>query len=210
MTKFQPTRRLVVFGLPLMAMGCGPAEPVWAPDELVLPQIYRHPGQPMLTLFTMKSRGSGSGAHTGLMVSASQRVIFDPAGTFGGTNVAERNDVIFGITPRVEQYYMSYHARETYYVTRIDLPVPASVAEQALQLVQANGAVPKAYCARSTSEILSQLPGLQSIRPTMFPNNLERQFERLPGVTKREYYEDDADDKNIARAAYDAEVRAGQ
>lgn len=196
MTKL--SRRAVIAGMPLALAACGGPEPVWAPQAAVDRVRYRHPGPPMLTLFTMKNRDTGNGAHSGLMINASERVLFDPAGTFGGQGIYERNDVIFGITPLIEQYYMSYHARKTYYVTRQDVIVSEQVAQQALSLALSNGAVGKMNCARSTGAILHQLPGFENVRSTLFPDRLERAFARVPGVTSQDYYEDDADDKSLA------------
>lgn len=205
MTQAQVSRRFLLLGAPavLATASCGGPEPVWAPQDQVDRARYQHPGPRMLTLFTMKNRSNGNGAHTGLMVNADERVLFDPAGTFAGTGIIERNDVIFGITPRIEQYYMSYHARETYYITRQDAVVPPEVAAQAKALVLSNGAVAKTQCSRATSAILQQLPGFGYIRSVLFPDRLEAQFARYPGVVSRDYYEDDADDKSIARAAWE-------
>lgn len=203
MSKTSLTRRGLIFGAPLALVACGAAEPVWAPQAQVDRVRYTHPGPKMITLFTMKNRGSGSGAHTGLMISASERVIFDPAGTFAGEGIIERNDVIFGITPQIEQYYVSYHSRITYYVRRMDVEVTPEVAEQALALVKSYGAVAKTQCTRAASGILSQLPGFEHVGSSLFPDNLERDFARLPGVMVSEHYEDDSDDKSVAQAEWD-------
>jgi hypothetical protein len=137
------------------------------------------------------------------MINGSQRVIFDPAGSVRHSAVPEVGDVLYGITPRIEEFYASAHARSTYHVVIQTLPVSAEVAEQALRLVQANGPVAQSFCTSSTSTILGQLPGFEAIRPTFFPNALSEQFARLPGVTTQTLYEDDADDKQIAIAAFD-------
>lgn len=199
---------LGVSGVALVA--CGAAEPVHTPTSILSQRAYRHDGPPMLTLFTMKSTGSDNGAHTGLMVNASQRVIFDPAGTFGGDVAAEdwgylvpeRNDVHFGITPDIERFYVSYHSRQTYYVSRLDIPVSAEAAEAALRGVMAYGAVPKARCTVATSRILQGVPGFEGIRPTYFPDNLERQLAGYPGVVRSEHRENDSDDKSEATEAF--------
>jgi len=146
----------------------------------------------------MKNNGSGNGAHSGLMVNASQRVLWDPAGTFKADSLPERNDVIYGVTPYVEELYASFHARTTYYVIGQKILVPQSTAEQALQAVQAYGAVPKANCTRATSSILQRLPGFENIGRTYFPNNLFDDFAELPDVITTEYRENDADDKSRA------------
>lgn len=202
------SRRFFLAAAPLALAGCGAPEPVWAPDTLVNAVRYSHDGPPALTLFTMRKRSSGTGMHTGLMVNAAERLLFDPAGTFAGTNIAERNDVIFGITPRLEQYYISYHARETYYVQIQRAEVSAEVAQLAAHLIKTNGAVGKTRCAVVTGEILSQLPGFGFIRPGIWPGALADQFGTYPGVTSRDYYENDSDDKAVARAAYEADIRA--
>lgn len=199
--------RLALLSGPLAVLvACGPGEPVWAPDDVVQRAAYQHDGPPAITLFTMRNTGSDSGAHTGLMVNGSQRVIFDPAGTFGHASFPERNDVHFGITPRVRDFYVTYHARETYYVQELRIEVSPEVAEQALRLVQRAGPVPKAACTRETAAVLQQLPGFETIGKTLFPNRLAAQFAELPGVTEVIHREDDPDDKTLALQTFDAQV----
>ncbi|WP_296417066.1 hypothetical protein [Pseudooctadecabacter sp.] len=171
---------------------------------------YVHPGPPRLTLLTMKNVQSGNGAHSGLMINASERVLWDPAGTFGHPTIPERNDVHFGVTPRVEQFYISYHSRLTYFTLIQEIDVAPEVAEMALRLAIANGPTPKAACTRHTSRMLGKLPGFGTITSSLFPNRLADEFGALPGVRSREYYEDDSEDKAVAAAQIDAAIRAGQ
>ncbi len=189
---------------------CGSGESVWAPDDVVRAKAFRGTGPKSLTLYTMKSADSGSGAHTALLVDASQRVMFDPAGTFGHPTIPERNDVLFGFNPRVEQYYASYHARETFYIISQKVVVSPQVAEQALQLVMSNGPVAKANCTRATSAILRRLPGFGGLPQTWFPNTLSEGFAQLPGVETAEYRESDSDDKALAAQQIDMQIRAAQ
>ena len=196
-------RRSFLIGAPLALAGCA-AEPVWAPDNQVASMRYHHDGPPRLTLMTMRNVGSGRGAHTSLMVNASERVIWDPAGSFKHPSIPERNDVIIGVTPQIEDYYISYHSRATFYTVVQELDVSADVAEHALRAVMTHGAVQKANCARSTSAILKSLPGFEHIRVTFFPETLETQFGKLPGVRTREVREDDSDDN--AQVLYQIQV----
>ena len=102
--------------VPALLAGCG-AEPVWAPDEAVTRAAYRDTeNPPSITLFTVLNNRSGEGAHSALMINASQRVIFDPAGTWWHRTAPERNDLHYGITPTMLKFYIDYHARETYHV----------------------------------------------------------------------------------------------
>lgn len=198
-------------GLALLA-GCAPSPDRSRNDSLeaVARAVYRHDGPPALTLYTMVNNRTGAGAHTSLMINGSQRVIFDPAGSVQHSAIPERGDVLYGITPRIEDFYARAHARETFHVIIQRIEVDAATAEKALQLAINNGAVSQAFCAQSTAQILRQLPGFESIRPTFFPVNLSEQFGRLPGVTTRKLYENDADDKSKAIAEFDARIKAQQ
>lgn len=176
--------------LPLLVAACGGAEPVWAPDAEVARAAYRHDGPPSLTLITVISNRSGSGGHSGLIVNGSQRVIFDPAGSFRSEMIPERNDVIFGIDPRVLDFYIDYHARPEWHVVLQEVPVSPEVAQRALALVQGYGAVPKARCADSTTTILRQLPGFEPIRHSWYPKRVMEDFARLPGVRTQTFRDD--------------------
>ncbi|WP_342078027.1 hypothetical protein [Yoonia sp. SS1-5] len=190
-------RRQFLIGLPLALSACT-AQEVWAPDDVVARAIYRGTGPKSLTLYTMRNVGSDNGAHTALMIDASQRVMWDPAGSWVQSRMPERNDVLFGVTPELERYYVSFHARVTYYVVGQRIEVSPEVAEMALNLSMKAGPVAQANCTRTTSRILRALPGFQSLPQTWFPGTLSDAFGELPGVTTREYRETDADDKRIA------------
>ncbi len=198
-------RRFFIAGLPMLVASCSAPE-VWAPDDAISRYIYREEGPKYLTLYTMKNVSSGNGAHSALLINASQRVIFDPAGSWEQEQMPERNDVLYGASPRLEEYYVSFHARETFYVIGQTVPVSADVAEQALRLAIASGPAPQANCSRFTSRLLRQLPGFENIGQTWFPNNLADDFGRLPGVETQEFRESDEDDKNVAAAAIAAEL----
>lgn len=202
-------RRDFLIGLPLALSGCA-APSVWAPDDVVSRAIYSAPGPKYLTLYTMKNIQSDNGAHTALLINASQRVIFDPAGSFEQDLMPERNDVLFGVTPRLEEFYVSFHARVTYYVTGQKVLVEPEVAERALNLALTAGPVPKANCARFTSRLLRQLPGFEATRQTWSPNRIEEDFAKLPGVETRQYREDDSADKSVAAAQIRAALREGR
>ncbi len=202
-------RRGFLVGLPLALSACT-AQEVWAPDDVVTRAVHRKPGKKYLTLYTMKNVASDNGAHSALLINASQRVLFDPAGSFKQDVMPERNDVLFGVTPRLENFYVSFHARSTFYVVGQTVEVAPEVAEQALNLALVSGPVAQANCARVTSRILRQLPGFAGIRQTWGPNRILEDFARLPGVTTQEYREDDADDKTLAAAEIAAILREGR
>ncbi|GAA6191761.1 hypothetical protein DS909_20715 [Phaeobacter gallaeciensis] len=186
-------RILCACAIALTVAGC--AKPGPQADQASIDAVaFRDPGPAYLTLYTMVNNRSGEGGHTSLMVNASQRVIFDPAGSFYADIVPERNDVHYGITPAIEKAYRGAHARSTFHVVRQKIEVTPEQAQIALQLVQEAGPVPGAYCANATSRVLQGIPGFSGIKTTFFPVNLQNQFEKIPGVVTDKYYEDDSDD----------------
>lgn len=171
---------------------CG-AEPIWAPDETVTAARYEHPGPTSVTLYTVLSTRSGAGAHAGLLINGSERVLFDPAGTWQHPRLPERNDVHFGITPKMVDFYIDYHARETYDVVEQTVEVSPEVAAMIMQRAMAYGAVPKANCTIALSRVLEGVPGFESLPMTWFPKRMMEGFAELPGVTTRKITDDDAD-----------------
>ena len=205
-------RRTFMLSAPLGLAACGVVtrEEIIAPQSAIDRVAYVEPGPKSLTLVTMKNVGSGNGAHSGLLINASQRVLWDPAGTFGHSSIPERNDVHFGVNPQIYQLYLSFHSRETYYTFIQEVEVSPEVAEMALQRAIANGPTPKAACTLHTSSMLAGLPGFSNLRRTFFPNNLSDAFAEIPGVRSSEYRENDSDDKSIAAAAIDRELSGTQ
>lgn len=176
--------------LPFLA-ACG-ADNVYAPPAEVAARAYASPDAPKLTLLTAINNRSGEGGHSALMVSGSQRVIFDPAGTWYNPAAPERGDVIFGITPKILEFYIDYHARPTYHMVVQELTVTPELAARALALVEANGPAPKATCGRAVSGILRDL-GYTQVGRSWYPGSIMRDFQKLPGVVRSEVY-DDTDD----------------
>ena len=186
-------RRLVLCFVALLGLAACAAEPVFAPQAAVTAARYVHDGPTSITLYTVINNRSGAGAHTGLLINASERVMFDPAGSFQHPRVPERNDVHYGMTPRIVNFYIDYHARETFRVIEQTVVVSPGVAELAKQRAEAYGAVPKAQCSNSVTSILSGVPGFESIGSTWYPAKLSERFGRLPGATGRTITDDDAD-----------------
>lgn len=181
-------RIIAAMALVLALGACGGPEEVGTPPDVTRAAAYVHDGPPTLTLLTVISNETGNGAHTGLLVNGSQRVMWDPAGTFNDTRVLpERGDVLYGLTPAYYQTYVDYHTRPRFRTIEQTIQVSPEVAAQVLAMVEANGAASKATCALSTSRILSQVAGFESIGTTWFPKDLMERFALVPGVQTRTY-----------------------
>ena len=188
-------RILLTLAAMLALAGCG-ADHKWASDAEVQAARYHFDGPPSITLFTVINNHNGDGAHSGLLISGSERVMFDPAGTWYHPNLPERNDVHFGVTPKMVSFYIDYHARETFRVVEQTLVVSPEVAELALQRVLGNGSASKAMCAQSVSSILNGVPGFETIPRTWFPKRIMEAFGELPGVSSRTIRDEDADNNH--------------
>lgn len=187
------TRFLMATTVAVALAGCAAKQP-YADDATIARVRYSDPSHPSLTLYTMVNNRTGAGGHSALMINASERVIFDPAGSFKVDVVPERDDVLFGITPAVEAGYRSAHARSTFSVVSQKIDVTPEQAETAYRLALSNGAVPGAFCANATSSLLSRVPGFEGIKTTFYPTNLRDQVAQLPGVVTDTYYEGDSAD----------------
>jgi hypothetical protein len=174
---------------------CG-ADNIYASDaEVARAAFVDHQDPPYVTLFTVINNQNDTGAHSGLLINGSQRVLFDPAGTWFSPQSPERHDVHYGITDPVLRFYVDYHARLSYRVLEQTLPVSEATANELISLVEANGPAEKAYCSISISSILGRLPEFQgTIRPTWFPKKLSTEFARLPGVSEIVMYDNDSND----------------
>ena len=182
--------------------GCtGPAEPIWDTDADVARATYRHEGPAKLTLFTVINNKTGAGAHSALMVNASQRVIFDPAGTWHHPQLPERNDVHFGMSDSIVDFYIDYHSRVTHHTVIQEIDVTPQIAELVLAEMMGYGAVPKAQCSRAVTSILANIPGFEAVGSTWFPKQLSQSFAALPGVSIDRIYDNDPGDNSGMIAA---------
>lgn len=204
-------RLFLCLAMLLSLAACG-ADHKWASDAEVARARYVAQGPTSITLFTVLSNSNNSGAHSGLLVNGSQRVMFDPAGTWHHPNLPERNDVHYGMNDKMVAFYIDYHARVTYRVVQQTIYVRPAQAEIALQAVQNYGSVPKAQCAHSVSRILRSVPGFEGMPATWSPKKLMNAFGELPGASTKVITDSDADNNHgvlLIQADARAQARNG-
>ena len=183
-------RVFLAAALPAALAACG-AENIWASDERVRAARYVSPEPPSITLFTVIGIPRGEGGHSALMFNGSQRVIYDPAGSWQHPNIPERGDVLYGITDNFKNFYIDYHARETYWVAEDTIRVPLEVADFAIRRAEQNGPGAKSFCARESARVLSGVPGFQTVPNTFSPLRLREWFLRQPGVISKRHQDGD-------------------
>ena len=185
-------RAFGALGLCVVLAGCAdPPNIPYASDDRIKASAYREPGPATLTVITMINNRSGKGGHSALMINGSQRVIFDPAGSFENERVPEQEDVLYGVTPAVLQGYKSAHARSTFHVVSQTVEVTPEQAAVALRLAMSNGPVARAFCTSAATGMLREVPGFGDIDQVMYPKQLMEQIAARPGVVEEKYFEDD-------------------
>lgn len=183
-------RVFIAAALPLTLAACG-ADNVWDSDQEVRAARFVSTEPPSITLFTVIGIPRGEGGHTALMINGSQRVIYDPAGSWKHPNIPERHDVLYGITDNFKNFYIDYHARETYWVAEDTVPVSREVADLAIRRAEANGAANKSFCAVETGSVLRGVPGFEGAPSGFSPLKMRKWFQTLPGVTSKRHQDGD-------------------
>jgi hypothetical protein len=183
-------RLVCVLAMLAVLAACG-TKPVFDSPEEVQRRAYVHDGPPALTLITMVNNKTGVGGHSSLMINASQRTMYDPAGRYYNSTVPEQNDLLYGITPEILRRYVSFHARDTHHVVLQTVEVSPAVAEQAFALAKQRGTSWDAMCSTNVTSILSRVQGFEDMRGSIFPALLMKHFAALPGVETEEVYEYD-------------------
>lgn len=186
-------RAFVLMVVAAFTLAACAGERVWAPDAAVQAARYVHGGRPELTVVTIMNYRSKRGDHTALFINAEERVLFDPAGSWKLPEVPERNDLHYGMTPRIGASFYLSHTRETHYSVIQRIPVSMETALRAKALAAAAGPVAPAHCAVSTVAILRELPGFEGLRSSYYPHKLMEQIAQMPGVITHELHYDAPD-----------------
>jgi hypothetical protein len=194
---------LAALACALLLAGCEIYEPA-SPDDISRAS-YASTEPPSITLVSMVNTRTGKSAHSALLINGSQRVLYDPAGTFTHPDLPRRGDIHYGITPRYLDYYERYHARHSHFVHSQTVYVSRAVADQVLANAQAIGPTPKMLCNTSVAAALRPVPPFTEVRTTIFPEASREDFARIPGVVDSYVREDDVGQNNAWETAALAE-----
>ncbi|MFN3953653.1 MAG: hypothetical protein ACK4LQ_04310 [Pararhodobacter sp.] len=120
--------------------------------------------------------------HTGLIIHAPDgHVLYDPAGFWHDPRAPRIDDVSHGLTPELEQDYLSRASSglsaDQWRVHLFETEVPAEVARQAVELAQERAPAVFGACAWNVSAVLQDLPGYEDILPSLLPEDLLRQLQ---------------------------------
>lgn len=152
---------------------------------------YINPEPASITLLTMVQENGDFGEHSGILINASQQVLYDPAGSFRHSTSPNARDVNYGIHPAMLAYYKSYHARYGYYVVSQEVEVTPEIAELIFSRAVAQGTTGKLRCGVSVSSVLNGLEMFDHIPTTYYPGKIMNGFGEVAGVETTYVYEDD-------------------
>lgn len=162
-----------------------------APISRAVAARYVPDGPSYVEVITMINNKSGFAEHTGIIISGSQTVLYDPAGTFRYEKLPRRQDVFYGLTPRFGRYYKRYHARFDYHLEIQRVPVTLEEADALIASAEKRGATRQLFCARSASDVLNDVPTFAHVKESFFPRSILNDVARISGVTTSYVYEDD-------------------
>lgn len=192
--------------LPIFLAACG-ADYEYASDAAVAQARYSKGPPYTITLVTAINNRSKAGGHSALVINGSQRVIWDPAGTWFHKTAPIRHDVHYGINDTLLEFYIDYHARETYHLVLQQVEVSRETADGLIARFEATGPAPKAFCSNVTTGVLSETPGFETIPRSFYPKKTMQAFSQLPGVQEWTIYDDDDDDNSNILAEQNIALR---
>jgi hypothetical protein len=192
---------LIALAAVLALSGCEFYTPA-APEEIARAR-YASSEPPSITLMSMVNASSGKSAHAGLLINGSERVLFDPAGTFTHPDLPRAGDVHYGMTPRFVDYYERYHARFDYFVEAQKVPVTRAEADQILADARAHGKSMKMTCALAMADVLRPVPRFADAPSSIRPEALRAYFANLPGVETHYVRDSDIGKNNAWEAGAD-------
>jgi hypothetical protein len=172
----------------LMAMLClvaCTADHKWASDAEVARARYVDLNPPSITLFTSINTRSHEGVHSALLINSTERVLYDPAGSWEQAAAPEREDLHYGMTPQMLANYADFQGTAPFELIQQTIFVTPEIAERLKQAAIAHGSANKAACTNAMGQILRSVPEFAGLPRTLFPKKMSIAFGQLPGVQTR-------------------------
>ena len=185
--------RLLTGLLALLSLVACTADHKWASDAEVARAHYVDPNPPSITLFTSINTRTTSGVHSALLINGTERVLYDPAGSWEQPAAPEREDMRYGMTPQMLANYADFQGTAPFQLIEQTILVTPEVAEMVKQNAIAHGSANKAACTNAIGQILRPVPGFQGLPGTLFPKQMSIAFGKLPGVQTRTITNQDGD-----------------
>lgn len=188
-------RRFLIIGAAAIVSGCEVYRP--ADPAEVAAAAYASGAPPSVTLISMVNNRNQRSAHSALLINGSQRVLYDPAGTFTHPDLPRAGDVHYGMTDRFVSYYERYHARFSHHVHSQEVPVGRATADTVLTRAQGQGRTAKLHCALAVAAVLQPVEPFGHVRSSYFPEVLREDFARIAGVRDAFVHDSDVGQRRV-------------
>ena len=174
------SRLMILLAVPALLGAC--ATPLLTADPAeVARAAYVDDAPPSITLLTVVNSASGAGDHSALIINGSQRLLYDPAGSFSHPAAPQSLDVHYGFRPQIEDFYMNYHARETHHIITQEVLISPEVAEVALRAAMSENKARQGQCSTKTTAVL-RAAGFEGVGGSVWPRTTMNNFAETPGV----------------------------
>lgn len=174
-------KNLIVLSMLVILTACADFEN--DDPTIVSSRAYISEEAPYVALLTMVNDSGDHGEHSGILINASQTVLYDPAGSFRyEEQLARSRDIHYGMSPRMVDYYQRYHARFGYYVVTQKIYITAEEAEALFRKANEIGTTGQLRCGHSASSVLNSLPRFANIPTTYWPGKIRDAMAEVPGI----------------------------
>ena len=174
-------RNIIVISMMVLLSACADFEN--DDPAVVSSRAYVSEEAPFVALLTMVNENGNSGEHSGILINASQTVLYDPAGSFRyEQQLARSRDIHYGMSPTMVDYYQRYHARFGYYVVTQKIYISAEEAEALFRKANEIGTTGQLRCGLSASSVLNSIPRFANIPTTYWPGKIMNAMAEVSGI----------------------------
>jgi hypothetical protein len=173
----------------LLLAGCGGLDP--SADADLLQELraetsyFPDNAPPSATLLLSEHKGGSGAVHAALVITGSERVIYDPSGSFTHPDTRRLGDVVYGASDPVVEMFALHNADKDHDAMMRRIPLSAEEAEQMLARARSRGGAMPGYCAKSVADVMRAAPRFAAMRDTFWPSNVLEDFVQFGPVETR-------------------------
>ncbi len=147
---------------------------------------------PSTTLVLAEHKGGSGAVHAALIVTGSERLIYDPSGSFTHPDTRRYGDVVYGASDEIVELFALHNADRNHDAVMRTIALESDEAEILLNSARTHGGAMPGFCAKSVASVLRSVPRFASMRDTFWPSNVQQDFENVSPVEIRSVSDTDS------------------
>ncbi len=147
---------------------------------------------PSTTLVLAEHKGGSGAVHAALIVTGSERLIYDPSGSFTHPDTRRYGDVVYGASDDIVELFALHNADKNHDAVMRTIALQPEEAETMLDAARTHGGAMPGFCAKSVASVLRSVPRFASMRDTFWPSNVQQDFESIAPVAIRSVTDTDS------------------